>query len=265
LKIGVIQLCSKLEPVHNLKIISDFIKDAVSQNIKYLFLPECFYSMGDGITQTPYLVDPLKKNEHYQEIRSLAVQNKIFLLGGSAASILNGSVVNRAYNFTPNGDELNHYDKINLFSCELGSETRKKIIREADLYTAGSTHSVVVANELKIGLSICFDIRFPLMYQKYRSCGANLVTISSAFTVPSGMAHWHTLVRARAIENQLFVVAPAQWGVHNDKMKTYGHSLIVDPWGEILADAKDGEKLITAEIDFGRIGEVRSAIKMDGV
>ncbi len=115
---------------------------------------------------------------------------------------------------------------------------------------------------LKLGLAICVDLRYPMIFQDYVKQGVNIISVSSAFTKPTGKAHWHTLVRARAIECQCFLVAPAQWGDHNDKISTYGHSLIVDPWGDILADAKEGEKLITAELNLDKIEEVRDAVKV---
>ena len=112
----------------------------------------------------------------------------------------------------------------------------------------------------KLGLSICFDLRFPELFRSYSSQGATVLSISSAFTVPTGKAHWHTLVRARAIENQCYVIASAQWGKHNEKMSTFGHSLIVDPWGEILADAEEGEKIIFGELSLDKIKSVRERL-----
>ena len=119
---------------------------------------------------------------------------------------------------------------------------------------------MIEVNQFKIGLSICFDLRFPELFRNYSSQGANVLSISSAFTVPTGKAHWHTLVRARAIENQSYVVASAQWGKHNDKMSTFGHSLVVDPWGEVLVDAEEGEKIVFAEFSLDRIKSVRERL-----
>jgi predicted amidohydrolase len=121
-------------------------------------------------------------------------------------------------------------------------------VDEGKLYQKGAEEKIIQVKDLKIGLSICFDLRYPQMYQNYAKAGANLLTISSAFTVPTGKAHWHTLVRARAIENQCFVVASAQWGVHNEKVTTFGHSLVVDPWGEVLLDLGEGEKIQVVDL-----------------
>ena len=261
MKIGVIQLCSSLNYQENLDKIQNFIEQAKNEKVKVVFLPECFYSMSDGKKATPFLVK--EDNEHFKNIKNLALKNKIFIIGGSAATLNSeGKIVNRCYNFSPEGEDLGIYDKINLFSCALKRGEDTKIINEGDLYTPGKSLKIVEAENLKIGLSICFDLRFPNMFREYVLRGANLLTIGSAFTVPSGRAHWHTLVRARAIENQCFVVAPAQWGRHNEKISTYGHSLIVDPWGEILCDAQEGESLNICELDLSKIQTVRDAIKV---
>ena len=121
---------------------------------------------------------------------------------------------------------------------------------------------MVECSGIKIGLGICFDVRYPEMARQYAREGAQVLTFSSAFTIPTGRAHWHTLVKARAIENQCFVVAPAQYGRHNDRIQTYGHSLIVGPWGDVLADAQEGEKVVTAELDFSEMERVRKSVKV---
>jgi len=261
LKIGIIQICSTLEFKENLSKIDSFIKEAKDIGAEAVFLPECFYSMSDGSNPTPYLVED--KNEHYKNIQSLAKDNLIFVLGGSAATLnKEGQIVNRCYNFSSTGEDLGSYDKINLFSCALKRPGATKIINESDIYTPGDRPKLIEAMGIKVGLSICFDLRFPNMYRDYVLKGAELLTIGSAFTVPSGRAHWHTLVRARAIENQCFVVAPGQWGRNNEKISTFGHSLVVDPWGEVLIDLKEGEGVEVCDLDFKKIKSVRDSIKV---
>ena len=256
--VGIIQICSGLEPQANLKKIQGFIDEAKSKSIEYLFLPEVFYSMSGVSEPTPYLIDG--ENEHYQAIRSLAKDNDVYLLGGSTATKSDEKIINRSYNFSPAGELIGTYDKRNLFSCDFVKDGKRKKINEGDVYSAGSKESIIDVNEFKIGLSICFDLRFSPLYFDYANQGVNLITISSAFTVPTGKAHWHTLVKARAIETQCFVVAADQWGYHNEKIQTYGHSLIVSPWGEVLADAGEGEKLITAELDLEQAAQMRKMI-----
>jgi predicted amidohydrolase len=258
MKIGVIQLQSVLDPEINLSTIRKFLNQAKTENVEAVFLPEVFYSMSDGTQATPHLIDG--QNSHYEAVRSLAKDSQLYILGGSAATLMNGKVMNRSYNFDPNGNEIAIYDKMNLFACDLSKHPSHQIIDEGRVYSKGNTPKMIEVNNFKIGLSICFDLRFPELFRNYSSLGANVLSISSAFTVPTGKAHWHTLVRARAIENQSYVVASAQWGKHNDKMSTFGHSLVVDPWGEVLVDAQEGEKIVFAEFSLDRIKSVRERL-----
>lgn len=260
MKIGVIQLQSVLDPAVNLKRIKNLMMEAKIYGAKAIFLPEVFYSMSDGTKATPYLVEG--KNEHYEAIRSLATDSGFYILGGSAATNVNGKIMNRSYNFSPTGEELATYDKMNLFSVDLSKHPSQTVIDESKTYTAGTTPQIFDFEGFKLGLSICFDLRFPEFFRNYSFMGANVLSISSAFTVPTGKAHWHTLVRARAIENQCYVIASAQWGRHNEKMSTYGHSLIVDPWGEVISDAGEGEKIIFGDLSLEKIEQVRSRLNV---
>ncbi|MFZ8934551.1 MAG: carbon-nitrogen hydrolase family protein [Bacteriovoracaceae bacterium] len=262
MKIGAIQICSVLDYKENLKKIKHYLKEAKELGVEYIFLPEVFYSMSDGQKMSPYLVE--EGNEHYKNIQELAKKYELYLLGGSAATVSSNKekAYNRVYNFDPKGKDLGSYDKMNLFSCDIKKDGSEKRIDEGDTYLKGNTPKVIDVGDFKLGLSVCFDLRFPELYQNYVRMGAQVMTISSAFTKPTGAAHWHTLVKARAIECQCFVVACGQWGEHNEKMSTYGHSLIVGPWGEVLADAGEGEKLVTADIDLDQIQTVRHSVKV---
>ncbi len=260
MKVGVVQLQSVLEPETNLATIRKFLTQAKAENAKAVFLPEVFYSISDGTKPTPYLVEG--KNEHYEAIRSLARDSELYILGGTAATLLDGKVMNRSFNFDPQGNDLGFYDKMNLFSCDLSKHPSNTIIDEGKVYTPGTTPNMIEIEGFKLGLAICFDLRFPEVFRSYSHQGANLLSISSAFTVPTGKAHWHTLVRARAIENQCYVMASAQWGKHNEKLSTFGHSLIVDPWGEILADGGEGETIIFVELSLEKIKSVRERLNV---
>ncbi len=260
MKIAAIQIQSTLDFNENLKKIRQMMKNAKEQKAQAVFLPEVFYSITDGLSVTPYLISEGK--EHYKNIKNLSTEFGMYVLGGSAATELDGKVVNRSYNFSPDGKDLGFYDKMNLFSCDLSNDPTKLILDENRLYTAGKTPKIIDVGEFKMGLSVCFDLRFPELYRHYSSQGANLLTISSAFTKPTGKAHWHTLVRARAIENQCYVVATGQCGIHNERVSTFGHSLIVDPWGEILQDAGENENIIYADITLDRVREIRSRLNV---
>jgi len=264
LSVGLLQLNSKLDFELNLQSIEKLIVEAKKTQVKYLFLPECFYSMSDGTKPTPHLVT--KDNEHFRNISNLAKAHQVFLLGGSVAYLEDGKVLNRCLNFDDNGKLIGHYDKIHLFSCDLKKtgkvESERRVINESDIYTSGKQPQILEVGPMKIGLGICFDLRYPEMFRNYVLAGANVLSISAAFTVPTGRAHWHTLLRARAIENQCFVLAPAQEGRHNERIETFGHSLIIGPWGDILADGGLGEKLIISEIDLDQIAQVRQTVKV---
>jgi predicted amidohydrolase len=171
----------------------------------------------------------------------------------------------RCYNtsvlFGPTGERLAVYRKIHLFEVDLSPETQ---FVESDTILAGENVVVVSTKLAAVGMSICFDLRFSWLYQELRARGAELVTVPAAFTLTTGKDHWHTLLRARAIETQCWVVAPAQVGEHDDGglRESYGHALIVDPWGTVVADAGDQPGIALAEIDLDRVTGVRRALPM---
>lgn len=260
MKIAAIQMRSVLDFEENLKKLKSSLKEAKDNGAVAAFLPEVFYSLGDGTKASPHLVDG--HNIHYKNIQSLATESGLYILGGSAASLKEGKVVNRSFNFAPDGTDLGEYDKINLFAVDLSKHPSYTVLDEARIYARGNSPKLIDFEGFKLGLSICFDLRFPELFRAYSFAGAEILSISSAFTVPTGKAHWHTLVRARAIENQCYVVAAAQWGIHNEKISTFGHSLIVDPWGEVLADAGEGEKIIYADLSKEKLESVRSRLNV---
>lgn len=260
MKIGVVQLQSVLDPEPNLRTIRAFLREAQGEGAQAVFLPEVFYSVSDGTRPSPYLVEGT--NDHYRAIQNLASDHRLYVLGGSAATKVDGKILNRSFNFGPDGTELMLYDKMNLFSCDLSKHPSNTVIDEGKIYSPGSERRMLRLGDFTIGLSICFDLRFPELFRSYSAAGANVLSISSAFTVPTGRAHWHTLVRARAIENQSYVIAAAQWGRHNEKISTFGHSLIVDPWGEVLADADEGEKIVYADLSLEKIKSVRERLNV---
>ncbi len=260
MKVGVIQMQSVLDPASNLGIIRKFLDEAKKEQASVVFLPEVFYSMSDGTKPTPYLVDG--HNEHYEAIRLLAKDSGLYILGGSAATLFDGKILNRSYNFDPQGKEIAFYDKMNLFAVDLSKHPSNTVVDEARVYTAGKTPKMIDLDGFKIGLAICFDLRFPELFRSYSFNGANVLSVSSAFTVPTGKAHWHTLLRARAIENQSYVIASAQWGQHNDKLSTFGHSLVIDPWGEVLVDAGEGEKIVFADLSLEKLEAVRARLNV---
>ena len=260
MKAALIQISSRLDPAHNLKTIQNLIDEAKSENpeLEAIFLPEVFYSMSDGTKPTPDLVEG--ENEHYQAIKNLAKSNNLYLLGGSVATKEGDRILNRCYNFKPNGDLISFYDKIHLFTIDLKKEST--VLDEAAVYDAGNKLVDFKLGDFHFGITICFDLRFPEIYREYYSRGVNVFTISSAFTVPTGKAHWLTLLKSRAIENQSYVIACDQWGEHNEKIKTWGHSYVIDPWGEVVAECGEGEKYALFELDIDLIKKIRSRMTM---
>ena len=257
LDIAVIQMSSTPDAEENLSKLHTFLRQVSSSKAKVCFLPECFYALSDGQKPTPFLVE--FGNEGFEKIRSLAQKYNLFLIGGSVAFKEKGKIFNRTLNFDPQGNSLDSYDKMNLFRCNL---SEKESLNEGNIYSRGGHLAPIKVHSWKIGQSICFDLRYPQIYQNYRLMGAHLLSCCAAFTVPTGKAHWETLLRARAIENQSFVVASAQYGKNNEKISTYGHSLVIDPWGNILANALEGEKVIYAQLNSELIDEARAKIFM---
>lgn len=262
MKLALIQVCSVLDPQVNLTRIQKSIEEvkALVPDVDAIILPEVFYSMSDGLSATPYLIE--ENNEHYQNIVNLARNNSIAILGGSAATKVGDSILNRSYNFDKNGNLLSAYDKTHLFRIDLGDKTNSLTIDEGKTYSAGKSLEDFNFNGFHFGLSVCFDLRFPELYRAHFKNGCNVFLVSSAFTQTTGKAHWETLLKARAIENQAYVVACNQWGKHNEKLSSYGHSMVIDPWGEVMADAGEGESFIVAELNLERVNKIRSRMDM---
>lgn len=260
MKIALIQITSVLDYKINLEKIQNLLQKAKGEGAKIAFLPECFYSMSDGKKPTPYLIED--NNEHYNNIKKLAVDSGLYIVGGSAATLVDGKIINRAFNFSPVGEDIGHYDKRKLFSCDIIKEGIRKKVDEGDIYTPGNDGKIIEVEGWKIGLGICFDVRFSAFADQYRKNDVDILTYASAFTVPTGMAHWHLLNRARAVENQCYVVSSAQTGQNSEVVSTYGHSLIVDPWGDILADCGEGEGMSVVELFKERKDQVRKQVIM---
>ena len=159
--------------------------------------------------------------------------------------------------FDPHGQIIASYDKIHMFDADVGDGRN---YFESDSFAAGATPVIANLDGIQLGMSICYDLRFAHLYRQLARDGAHIFTVPAAFTAVSGAAHWHVLLRARAIETGSYVIAPAQCGTHSDGRQTYGHALIVSPWGEILVEADDGDAVITATIDLAKIHTARQAI-----
>ena len=246
-KAACVQLRSSDNVAENISETSRLVREAASLGAQFIATPENTTLMApDG---------GAKLASSYEEARdpalpvfsALAKDLKAWLLIGSLAiKVSDNKTANRSFLFAPDGRIIARYSKIHLFDVELASG---EVYRESNTVAGGDEAVVADTDFGPIGLSICYDLRFPHLYQRLAQKGAFLFTVPSAFTVPTGEAHWHVLLRARAIENGAFVIAPAQGGTHANGRKTYGHSLIVSPWGEVLAEAGTEPGVILAEID----------------
>jgi predicted amidohydrolase len=179
------------------------------------------------------------------------------LAGSQFLADADGAAVNRSLVFAPDGNIAARYDKIHMFDVTLPNG---EVHAESQSYKPGTTASLVDVDGVRLGLSICYDMRFPAMYRALARAGAQVLSVPSAFTQVTGEAHWHVLLRARAIENGAYVLAPAQHGKHENGRQTFGHSLIVDPWGTVVAEAGNGDDFVMAELDMRAVDKARTAL-----
>jgi len=257
MKVAVIQFRAGKDKSKNLSKIIKLITRAAAQKARFIALPEVFLFRGkiSAGTSVGKIAETIP-GESLKVLMVVARKHKIFLLAGSmyekkrnAKKVYNTSVL-----IDPRGGVKAKYRKINLFNAVLG----KKRIRESELLLQGTRPVMTRVENLKVGLSICYDLRFTALYQKYRQLSVDLISIPSAFTKKTGRAHWETLVRARAIENLCYVLAPNQWGSDDRGIICYGHSLIVDPWGRVIARALGNkDQIVYANIDKKVIRQAR--------
>jgi predicted amidohydrolase len=254
-----LQLSSTREIEPNIAAAATLVRRAADAGARFVMTPE----VSDMIEPKRALRLEKARDEASHPMlaafRELARETGVFLLLGSIV-VRDGTeerLANRSFLIAPDGAVVARYDKIHMFDVTLqGGES----YRESNAFRPGEEAVLAPLPWGLLGMTVCYDLRFPQLYRTLARAGADFLSAPSAFTVPTGRAHWHVLLRARAIENGCFVFAPAQWGEHAEGRRTYGHSLIVSPWGEILAEAEDGTGFITAEIDPGRIEEARRAV-----
>jgi nitrilase len=256
-KVAAIQMVSAADVPANLAAAARLIAAAAEEGARLVALPENFYLIGrhEG--------DKVKARERdgrgpiQDFLADAARRHRVWLLGGTApietrdeSRILSASLL-----FDDSGRRVARYDKVHLFRFDGGDNERYD---EARTLEPGARAVAVASPFGRLALSVCYDVRFP---ELYRSLGEfDVLFVPSAFTVPTGRAHWEVLLRARAVENQAYVIAPAQGGLHDSGRRTYGHTMIVDPWGEVLALRPEGEGVVAAEIDSDKIREVRAAL-----
>jgi predicted amidohydrolase len=258
-RVALVQTCSNDDLESNLSMAADSIGRAVEQGAELVALPENFAYMRREGTAFPCVQGP--DGAILSFLSGIAQHQGIWLLGGSFPERIDGSarVYNTSVLFDPSGREVARYRKMHLFDVDLGSDGGD-VYRESDHFAPGEDVVIATTPWGGLGLSICYDLRFPELYRRQSAGGATLLAVPSAFTPQTGKDHWSVLLRARAIENQAFVLAPAQCGQHAVDRASYGRSMIVDPWGIVLAQAGDAPGVIVADCDFEALARVRAAI-----
>jgi len=260
-----VQFTAGPDPEPNSRVVSDLVRRARDAGADFIMTPEASNFIESGRRRRekarPEADDPFLAG-----MRSLARETGAWLLIGSLVIDPAGEpgtaagearLANRSFLVDSGGAIVARYDKIHMFDIDLpGGES----YRESNAYRPGGSTAIVETPWGRLGMSVCYDLRFPHLYRALARAGADFLAVPSVFTVPTGKAHWHVLLRARAIENGCFVFAPAQWGEHTAGRQSYGHSLIVDPWGEVLTDAGEGVGIVTGRIEVARIAEVRRMV-----
>ena len=258
-RIALFQSCTGIDPAANAEALVAAIEEASDGGAEMLFTPE----MSGLLDRDAERAEANLRNEEDDEVlaasRETAGRHGIWLhLGSLAVRTDEQKLANRTFVIDPTGAIRARYDKIHLFDVDLPTG---ESWRESAVYRPGKGAVVVEGTPVgPLGLAICYDLRFPALFSRLAEAGARTIAVPAAFTVPTGRAHWDVLLRARAIEAGAFVVAAAQWGRHADGRETYGHSLVIGPWGELLLDMGDGTGIGFADIELSRVEEVRRRI-----
>ncbi|WP_113221272.1 carbon-nitrogen hydrolase family protein [Agrobacterium sp. fls2-241-TYG-188a] len=258
-KAAAIQMCSGTDPKTNAETMERLIREAVSQGAVYVQTPE----MTGAIQKDRAALKAVLKDEKGDIVvltaAKLARELGIYVhVGSTAIARPDGKIANRGFLFAPDGERICTYDKIHMFDVDLDNG---ESWRESSAYEPGTQARVAELPLATFGFAICYDVRFPSLFRTEAVAGAEILTVPAAFTRQTGEAHWEVLLRARAIENGAFLIAAAQAGTHEDGRETFGHSMIVDPWGNVLAVAGgEGEEIVFADIDPSAVTAARSKI-----
>jgi deaminated glutathione amidase len=258
-KAAAIQMRSGTDPEKNVIVFEQMVREAAANGAVYVQTPEMTNAIVRDSAARNALFRPVENDLVAQAAQRLAAELCITIhVGSNAIALADGKLANRALLYSTGGELVAIYDKIHMFDVDLDNG---ESWRESAAYEPGA--EAVVADTVvgRIGLAICYDLRFPQLFRAEAMAGAEVLTVPAAFTRQTGEAHWHVLLRARAIENGAWVIAAAQGGLHEDGRETYGHSLIVDPWGRIVADAGDAEPgIVYADVDTAATAAARKKI-----
>jgi predicted amidohydrolase len=258
-RVAAIQMRSGTVPETNLSALEPLVAKATERGAAYALTPEVTIAFAENREGLARVAGPWEDNAAVARAGVLAKTYGIALhIGSLAVALPDGRFANRSVLFGPDGTLLATYDKIHLFDATLPGLRQ---YRESATYAGGESAVVVPAAGMRLGFSICYDVRFPALYAALARAGAEVMAVPAAFTVPTGEAHWAVLLRARAIETGCFVIAAAQGGTHENGRATWGHSMIVDPWGAIVAEIEgDAPGVIVADLDLTRVAEARDRV-----
>ena len=258
-KVALVQLNAGPDIAENIIAAETLIREAAANGAQFILTPENTCHIRRPATEKLKSAKAIEGHPVVTRFAALAKELGVWIMAGSISVLLpEQKILNRSILIDAHGNIVADYDKIHLFDVDLPTG---EVHRESTVVKPGEKAVVADTPWGKVGMSICYDLRFASLFRALSKAGASILTVPAAFTVPTGKAHWHTLLRARAIENGAFVLAPAQVGTHEGGRETYGHSLIIDPWGTILAEA-DGENIgiIMAELDMDAVKTAREAI-----
>lgn len=258
-RVAAVQMCSGVDPARNIESMERLVREAARQGASYVQTPEMTGALQKNRAGLMAILRQENEDPVVAAASRLARECAIYLhVGSTAIDRGDGFIANRGFLFSPEGAKLLSYDKIHMFDVDLDNG---ESWRESAVYSPGAEVKTASLPFGELGFAICYDVRFPELFRAQALEGIEIMSLPAAFTRQTGEAHWHILLRARAIENGMFLIAAAQGGTHEDGRETYGHSLIIDPWGKILAEAgPEGEAVIVAEIDTAAVKAARGRI-----
>ena len=264
MKTALVQLNVTDAPAENLVVTLESVREAAEAGAEFILTPEVTNCISTSRTHQNDVLRLEEEDESLAALRDAAAKHGITLLIGSLAlktRDADGRFANRSFLIDPSGGIIARYDKIHMFDVQV---TPEETWRESEGYRPGDRAVLADAGFAKIGMTVCYDVRFPKLHAALANAGAQILTVPAAFSPVTGAAHWHTLLRARAIETGCFVLAPAQTGEHTSKThksrKTYGHSLVVTPWGEVQLDAGEAPGVYMTDLDMEQVAEARRKV-----
>ena len=257
-KLAAVQITTGPDIEKNLAAIAEQIQIAAQQGANIVALPEVFACYDSQ----QYLVlgehEMTAQGRLRSQMSAWAKNNGVYLIGGTIPVLEpeENKVYPRCYFYSDQGEELGFYDKIHLFDVDIDDAQGR--YRESDMFLSGDEIKVFPTPYGNVGLTVCYDLRFPYLYDRLRKAGADIISVVAAFTATTGKAHWQALLQARAIEQQCYILASNQWGQHDEKRQTFGHSMVISPWGEVLDQLPTGQGVASAEIDLAEVQRIRS-------